>query len=92
MEKILKEDRLSFRMSPQLSSEIDTVIERYEFLRDRSDFGTKSVIYYLRYLKENKMNEELIMKAISTIIDKLNIKSTQADSLKTLYNSIYNSD
>ncbi|MHA2503197.1 MAG: hypothetical protein ACXAE3_10020 [Candidatus Kariarchaeaceae archaeon] len=71
MVKPTKESRLSFRITPELSDEIDIVIDNFDLIKDRSDFGTKAIKLYMSYLKEELEIKETIKDAIIALADEV---------------------
>lgn len=64
-----KESRLSFRITPELSTEIDGLIQDYKEIKDRSDFGTKAIKLYLSYLNEDLALKDIITSSIMAIAE-----------------------
>lgn len=82
MAKDKKESRLSFRITPELSEDIDGSIKELDTIKDRSDFGTKAVKYYLSYLKEENNIREVIQNAILALSQ--NIDGEELAEIKKL--------
>jgi len=60
-----KDSRLSFRISNTLSDRVDRAIDRSDGqIRDRSEFGTKAVTFFLDYIENAVAEDELILNAI----------------------------
>ena len=76
MAKPKKEARLSFRITPELSDDIDEAVDNFEEVKDRSDFGTKAIKLYIAYLKEELEIKETMKDAIVALS-----KEIGADSL-----------
>lgn len=71
-----KTSRLSFRVTSEDPDEIDRMVTTHTEIKDRSDFATKAVKLYLRYIEEvmglgNNVKEALleISKNIGDIKD-----------------------
>ena len=81
-----KTSRLSFRIEKKTSESIDLLIEDNPDIRDRTDFGTKSIIFYLENLKKNKDDMVLIIEALLSMTKPLNLeKDPDVKELKKLH-------
>jgi len=65
MSEEAKTERLSFRMTPTVSKEIDQAVEENKDIRNRSDFGEKAVEHYLDHLNGRETWESLIESVLS---------------------------
>jgi metal-responsive CopG/Arc/MetJ family transcriptional regulator len=72
MPKDKKEARLSFRITNELSEDIDKVVDQTNKIKDRSDFGTKAVSYYIAYLREELNIRESMKNAIIALSKEIN--------------------
>lgn len=80
-----KDSRLSFRISPRLSSRIDLAVKKSKGeIKDRSEFGTKAVDFYLNHLLSSDSDTDLIGKSILAIADKINATGTEFQVLRDL--------
>ncbi|MDH5404029.1 MAG: hypothetical protein OEY49_16135 [Candidatus Heimdallarchaeota archaeon] len=86
----LKDSRLSFRITPKLSEEIDSLVGKHDQIRDRSEFGTKAIQFFIEYLRNSTTDEQLIMKGILSLASDKNIKSKELTQLSELYEDLYN--
>ncbi|MHA2252508.1 MAG: hypothetical protein ACXAD7_19240 [Candidatus Kariarchaeaceae archaeon] len=68
-----KESRLSFRIDDNLSHKIDIMVDKHINIRDRSDFGTQSVQFYMDLLDNKETELAMIVKAINSITKKSGI-------------------
>ncbi|MDH5646407.1 MAG: hypothetical protein OEZ01_10385, partial [Candidatus Heimdallarchaeota archaeon] len=76
-----KDSRLSFRLSNNLSGKIQKIIDDSNGeIRDRSEFGTKAVEFYLNSLTNSISRKLTIINALISIID--TEKLTDPDILK----------
>ena len=81
-----KTSRLSFRIEKNTSDSIDGLIEDNPDIRDRTDFGTKSIIFYLNNLKKNKEDMILIIDALLSMSKPMNLdKDPDVKELKKLH-------
>ena len=63
-----KDARLSFRISDMLSDRIDQALQHAEGqIRDRSEFGTKAIKFYLDYIENTQSEDEIILNAIVSL-------------------------
>ena len=68
-----KESRLSFRIDDNLSHKIDIMVDKHINIRDRSDFGTQSVQFYMDLLDKKETELAMIIKAINSVTKKTGI-------------------
>jgi len=69
-----KDSRLSLRISKTLDERITKAIEQSDGqIRDRSEFGTKAVKFYLDYIENTKSEDELILDAILALAKRTGI-------------------
>lgn len=77
-----KNSRLSFRISNKLDNTIEKAIQQSQGeIRDRSEFGYKSVIYFLNYLAHTKTEEDVLMATILKLAKSNKIKSKAIRSI-----------
>lgn len=67
---MVKEGRLSFRISDNLNNEIDRMVIIKRDVRDRSDFGNQAMEFYLKLLKDKQVEEQDYLKLIEEIAEK----------------------
>ncbi|MHA2248825.1 MAG: hypothetical protein ACXAD7_00620 [Candidatus Kariarchaeaceae archaeon] len=80
MVKDKKESRLSFRITPEVSDRIDELVKESEELKDRSEFGTKSVQKYMKYveIKGDILNSsKSALQAIAEQVDGASLPEVQ---------------
>lgn len=88
--KKTKENRLSFRINDEISLTIDNLIKiskeqtGKDEIRDRSEFGTKAVKFYIAHLLNYETNIEQIYSAIKALADKTNLSDLK--EIKNLFN------
>lgn len=70
-----KESRLSFRITPGVSDVIDVHVKNFNFIKDRSDFGTKSSRNYLEFLEVKFQILAAIENALISISKKVGAES-----------------
>lgn len=70
MEIMTKESRLSFRIDEILSHKIDIMVDKTINIRDRSDFGTQAVQFYINVIENNETDITKILSAVNAIADK----------------------
>ena len=84
-----KKKRLSFRISNEMSIEIDSMIKKSQGgIRDRSEFGTKAVSHFIRYVKMEEESVEVIAKAILELAEKNSHESDAISSLKEMLTEV----
>lgn len=77
-----KDSRLSFRISPLLNDRIEMAIEQSTGdIRDRSEFGTKAVEFYLDYLHSTVSENEIIINAVLKLANSFNVKLPEIEKL-----------
>lgn len=69
-----KTSRLSFRIEASVSQRIDELINLNPDIRDRTDFGTKSVMYYLNALNKEEEDMTLVIRALISLAGNLDMK------------------
>lgn len=80
-----KDSRLSFRISGTLSERIDRAIEKAGGqIRDRSEFGTKSVEFYLDFIENAYSMEDLINRSIIALANHIGLNSPEITEIKQL--------
>ena len=81
-----KGSRLSFRISSKLDGTIEkAILQSQGEIRDRSEFGLKSVIYFLNYLAHTKSEEHVLMAAILKLAESKSIKTDDIDEISTVF-------
>jgi hypothetical protein len=87
-----KTSRLSFRIEANVSQRIDELINLNPDIRDRTDFGTKSVMYYLNALEKEEEDMTLVIKALISLAESLDMKNdANVKKLKKAFDA-YNVD
>lgn len=71
MPKDKKESRLSFRITPNISDEIDKIVKKNSEIKDRSDFGTRAINLYIDYLRAEMDIKSSMKDAIVAISEKI---------------------
>jgi hypothetical protein len=80
-----KDSRLSFRISESMSDRIDRAIgQTGGQIRDRSEFGTKAVQFYLDFIENAHSMEELMSKSILALADHIGIESNEIKQIRAL--------
>ncbi len=69
-----KTSRLSFRIEASVSQRIDELINLNPDIRDRTDFGTKSVMYYLNALNKEEEDMTLVIRALISLAENMDMK------------------
>ncbi len=69
-----KTSRLSFRIEASVSKRIDELINLNPDIRDRTDFGTKSVMYYLNALNKEEEDMTLVIRALISLAENMDMK------------------
>lgn len=86
--RMRKDSRLSFRISNTLSTRIDDAIDRSEGqIRDRSEFGTKAITFYLDYIENTQSETELMLKSIISLADHIGLKTQEIDHVRNVLTS-----
>lgn len=81
-----KGSRLSFRISSHLDGTIEKAIQQSQGeIRDRSEFGLKSVIYFLNYLAHTKSEEQVLMATILKLAESKSIQTSDIDEINTVF-------
>jgi hypothetical protein len=81
-----KGSRLSFRISSRLDGTIErAILQSNGEIRDRSEFGLKSVIYYLNYLTHTKTEEQVLMATILKLAESKSIETNDLDGIKAIF-------
>ncbi len=62
-----KESRLSFRIDEKLSHKVDIMVDKDINIRDRSDFGTQSIQFFMDVLENKESDVIKIIDAINSI-------------------------
>ena len=81
-----KDSRLSFRISPELSKRVELAIFSDLNLRDRSEFGTKAVNFYLDFLKISENEQDKILQAVLALADHIKLESKEIKKLRGVNN------
>ena len=89
-----KEERLSFRITPDQDKEIDQAVKENKEIRNRSHFGEKAIVFYLEHLKGRKTWSETVEQVLAGFalsIEKadLNYKVSEDEFLIALLNGEY---
>lgn len=80
-----RDSRLSFRISPHKSSRIDLAVKKSKGeLKDRSEFGTKAVDFYLNHLLSEDSDTDLIGKSILAIAEATATTGLEIQALRDL--------
>ena len=80
-----KDARLSFRISSILSDRIDKAIDKSDGqIRDRSEFGTKAIKFYLDYIENTQSEDEIILKAILTLANHVGEKGADITKIEKI--------
>lgn len=83
-----KDARLSFRISHTLSGRVDKAIHKSAGqIRDRSEFGTKAIQFYLDYIENTQSEEEIIFRAILGLSENVGYTSKEIDKIGKILNS-----
>ena len=83
-----KTSRLSFRIEASVSQRIDELINLNPDIRDRTDFGTKSVMYYLNALNKDEEDMTLVIRALISLAENMNMKDdANVKKLKKAFNA-----
>ena len=81
-----KGSRLSFRISSKLDGTIEkAILQSQGEIRDRSEFGLKSVIHFLNYLAHTKSEEQVLMATILKLAESKRIQTSDIDEINTIY-------
>jgi hypothetical protein len=81
-----KSSRLSFRITSKLDKNLEkAILQSQGEIRDRSEFGLKSVIYYLNYLAHTETEEHVLMATILKLAKTNKIQSDHIDEINTIY-------
>jgi len=80
-----KDSRLSFRLSELLSRRIDHAIDMADGqIRDRSEFGTKAIKFYLDYIENTAAEDELILNAILSLAEHIGVQGGEIPQIKDI--------
>ncbi len=79
-----KDSRLSFRISPELSKRVELTISSDPNIRDRSDFGTKAVNFYLNHLKISENEQDKILQAVLALANHIKLNTTEVVKLRDI--------
>ena len=62
-----KNERLSFRISEDLSDKINTIISLNPNIRDRSDLGHKALEFYIHHLSVKEKEQQKIISEVNKL-------------------------
>ena len=79
-----KDSRLSFRISPELSKRVEFAISSDPNIKDRSEFGTKAINFYLDYLKLAESEQDKILQAVLILADHIKLNTPEIIELREL--------
>ena len=82
LKKEKKESRLSFRILPEHSTEIDKLVKKFDKIKDRSHFGTLATNLYLQYLKEEMSIRDSMTSAVLKLAE--NAKASELTEIEQL--------
>ena len=81
-----KDSRLSFRISHELDKRVEIAISADPTLRDRSEFGTKAINFYLDSLKITNGEQDKIIQAILALANQIKLESKEITKLRAINN------
>lgn len=80
-----KDSRLSFRISNILSKRIDEAITSTgDQIRDRSEFGTKAIMFYLDYIENTQSEAEVMLKSIISLADHVGVNTEEINKIREM--------
>jgi hypothetical protein len=83
-----KDSRLSFRISNNLSKRIDLSIDKSEGqIRDRSEFGTKAITFYLDYIENTQSETELMLQSIVSLAEHIGLDTKEIKYVRNILDS-----
>ena len=80
-----KDNRLSFRIDKKTSQVVDKMVDDEDRVRDRSDFGTQSILHYIDIIDRKPFPLLVLINAMDKLGEKANLSNDKDfKELKTL--------
>ena len=70
-----KDNRLSFRIDKKTSQVVDKMVDDEDRVRDRSDFGTQSILHYIDIIDRKPFPLLVLINALDKLGEKANLSN-----------------